>query len=230
MAGIRFKDKALTTLFSSINDSATIMQVAAGKGDNFPAVTGGSGDYFIVTMENASGDIELIKVSHRAVGSDVMGSVAFPNERSWGVAAARAWNVGDAVDCRLPAEVLQLILNAQEQLDAHIADPSAVHAASAINYLGASGISATDVEGALDELDAEKAPLASPTLTGVPLAPTQATADNSTRIATTAYVQANVALIAASGSAKKWDGSTRTVGTADPAGGVDGDIHFKHAP
>lgn len=37
------------------------------------------------------------------------------------------------------------------------------------------------------------APLASPTLTGTPLAPTPATADNTTKIATTAYVQSNLA-------------------------------------
>ena len=38
-----------------------------------------------------------------------------------------------------------------------------------------------------------KAPLASPALTGTPTAPTPATADNSTKIATTAFVQAVVA-------------------------------------
>lgn len=38
-----------------------------------------------------------------------------------------------------------------------------------------------------------KADLASPALTGTPTAPTQATADNSTRLATTAYVKANIA-------------------------------------
>lgn|SRR5262245_46576818 len=41
---------------------------------------------------------------------------------------------------------------------------------------------------------AAKAPLASPTFTGDPKAPTPATADNDTSIATTAHVQANMAL------------------------------------
>jgi len=49
-------------------------------------------------------------------------------------------------------------------------------------------ISATDVQTALNELDTEKAPLASPALTGNPTAPTQAATDNSTRLATTAHV------------------------------------------
>ena len=61
----------------------------------------------------------------------------------------------------------------------------------------------TTVDAKLGELDgdvtsmetemAEKAPLASPALTGTPTAPTPATADNSTKIATTAFVQAVVA-------------------------------------
>jgi hypothetical protein len=47
------------------------------------------------------------------------------------------------------------------------------------------------VQAALEELDTEKAPLASPALTGDPTAPTPATSDNDTSIATTAFVQAN---------------------------------------
>jgi len=40
------------------------------------------------------------------------------------------------------------------------------------------------------------APITSPTFTGTPAAPTPSTADNSTKIATTAYVQANIAALA----------------------------------
>jgi hypothetical protein len=54
----------------------------------------------------------------------------------------------------------------------------------------AGGIAATTVQAALNELDTEKANLASPTFTGNPLAPTPATTDNDTSIATTAMVQA----------------------------------------
>jgi len=46
----------------------------------------------------------------------------------------------------------------------------------------------TGLQGALDA----KAPLASPTLTGTPLAPTAAAATNTTQIATTAFVQAAI--------------------------------------
>lgn len=54
----------------------------------------------------------------------------------------------------------------------------------------AGGIASTTVQAAINELDTEKANLASPTFTGNPLAPTPATTDNDTSIATTAMVQA----------------------------------------
>lgn len=54
------------------------------------------------------------------------------------------------------------------------------------------GHAISDVSGLQTALDA-KAPLASPALTGTPTAPTPATADNTTKIATTAYVTAKVA-------------------------------------
>lgn len=44
-------------------------------------------------------------------------------------------------------------------LDAHVTDATAAHAASAISYAGNTGLSSTDVEAALDELDNEKQPL-----------------------------------------------------------------------
>ena len=50
-----------------------------------------------------------------------------------------------------------------------------------------------ELEGDVAEMESSKAPLASPVLTGTPTAPTPATADNSTKIATTAFVQAVVA-------------------------------------
>lgn len=55
----------------------------------------------------------------------------------------------------------------------------------------AGGIAATTVQAALNELDTEKAPLASPALTGTPTAPTASAGTNTTQIATTAFALAN---------------------------------------
>ena len=54
----------------------------------------------------------------------------------------------------------------------------------------------SEIGGVLQALDA-KAPLASPALTGAPTAPTPAGADNSARVATTAYVMGAVAALTA---------------------------------
>lgn len=63
--------------------------------------------------------------------------------------------------------------------------------------------------------DALKAPLASPVLTGSPTAPTATAGDNSTKLATTAFVQANAstAVQNAAGTATPQAPGTATVGT-----------------
>lgn len=61
--------------------------------------------------------------------------------------------------------------------------------AANISNTPAGGIAATTVQAAINELDTEKAPLASPVFTGNPTAPTPAASDNDTSIATTAFVQ-----------------------------------------
>lgn len=83
----------------------------------------------------------------------------------------------------------KLRLSDAASLAAHIDDASAAHAATAISYAGSAGLSASTVEAALDELDTEKAPLASPTFTGTPVAPTPTAGDSSTTVATTAFVR-----------------------------------------
>jgi hypothetical protein len=64
--------------------------------------------------------------------------------------------------------------------------------ASSVTSVAAGNLAATNVQAALNELDTEKAALASPTFTGVPLAPTAALATNTTQLATTAFVQAQI--------------------------------------
>jgi hypothetical protein len=79
----------------------------------------------------------------------------------------------------------------------YVVDLSVNADADTINYdNGTSSLSATDVQAAIDEIVVAlnlKAAKASPTFTGVPTAPTPATSDNSTKLATTAYVVAKLA-------------------------------------
>jgi hypothetical protein len=71
------------------------------------------------------------------------------------------------------------------------------------------GVAASNVQSAIQELDAEKANLASPALTGNPTAPTPAPGDNDTSIATTAFVTNAV-------SATRTDAQFRVAKAADP--------------
>lgn len=57
----------------------------------------------------------------------------------------------------------------------------------------AGGIAATTAQAAINELDTEKAPIVSPTFTGTPAAPTAAQGTNTTQLASTAFVQTEVA-------------------------------------
>lgn len=67
-----------------------------------------------------------------------------------------------------------------------------VSTASSITNTPAGSIAATTVQAAINELDTEKAPLASPTFTGVPAMPTAVAGTNTTQGATTAFVKTAV--------------------------------------
>lgn len=71
--------------------------------------------------------------------------------------------------------------------------PASAATATGTSFSPVGGIAATNVQAAISELDTEKAPLASPALTGTPTSTTPLTSDNSTRIATTAFMQSLLA-------------------------------------
>ena len=77
--------------------------------------------------------------------------------------------------------------------------PISAGTAAGTSFTPSGGVAANNVQGAIQELDTEKAPLASPALTGTPTAPTPAIQDTSTRIATTAWVQTELAAIPPAG-------------------------------
>jgi len=66
------------------------------------------------------------------------------------------------------------------------------YTASQVTNVPAGTIAAVTVQAALDELDTDKAPLVSPTFSGVPTGPTAAPLTNSAQLATTAYVDTAV--------------------------------------
>jgi len=85
---------------------------------------------------------------------------------------------------------------------------------------GAAAAAVTAAASYTDTVASAKAPLASPTFTGTPTAPTAAQGTNTTQVATTAMVQSEVALLAP---------KTRTVGTGlSTSGTVNLDMATVH--
>lgn len=118
-------------------------------------------------------DSEKAAVSHTHSGADITSgtvadariasTIARDNEVTAAVSASEAGQVrdGDAAGGVLsgtyPDPGFAADMATQAELDAHVNDATAAHAASAISYAGGTGMSATDVEAAVDELATEKA-------------------------------------------------------------------------
>lgn len=212
--GYKVLNNAFSTLSGSINGAAVSMTVATGHGDRFPVIT--APDYTYITLEDVSGNIEIVKVTARATASDVM-----TIQRAQDNTVARSWAAGDIVELRVVAALLDMaIAHVDDLVDAHLAssvknipsgsisatnvqaaidelasdaitlssnigtvasnltdhlnDSVDAHDASAISYAGGTGMSATDVEAAIDELANEKANIAGQTFSGDVIVPDEA--------------------------------------------------------
>lgn len=91
-----FRNNAFSALGSSLTNVATTLTVTTGHGDRFPAVT--APDFFHLTLQDASNNIEVVRVTARTAGADSM-TITRAQEGT----TARAWNIGDVVELRLTA-------------------------------------------------------------------------------------------------------------------------------
>lgn len=184
----KVKNNGFALLAVAMNASDTMLQVASGKGDVVCPVIA-SPNHTYLTLENSAGDIEIVKVTARASGSDSMTVV-----RAQDGTTAKSWIIGDIAECRPCAAAIAdlqsemaaavaaheaaadphpgYVLNAEltaglagkentgvaeTLIAAHTSDTSDAHDASAISILDTAGdFTATDVEGALAELQSEK--------------------------------------------------------------------------
>lgn len=109
--GQKYTDNALTKLVSSINAIAGQLTVTATKGAGFPQIVGkgtpgAALDFFVITLEDAAGNREKIKVEERPIG-DVLGTVGYPLVRGYDGTTPRSWTAGDSVDLRIEKKTLQ---------------------------------------------------------------------------------------------------------------------------
>jgi len=163
--GIKLTNNALTKLASGISGTDTTLAVTPGTGSRFPVLNPyNANDYFVVTMENAAGDREFIRVDYRASGSDTMGNGTYPCTRGYWGSSARAWVAGDSVDIRLSAEIVQLFAagmiggnNLSEITNAAAARSNLGISATNTPFTPSGGITSNTVQAALAELGTAKA-------------------------------------------------------------------------
>lgn len=138
----RAKNNAYSTLASGISAGATSLTLQAGHGDRFPVIS--APDWTKVTLEDAAGNREVIKVEARTAGSDILASLTRGQEGT----TARAWNAGDVVELRMTAQLV-------EDAMGHSAQSTGAHAASAVAVTPVGGLTATNAQAALAELDGD---------------------------------------------------------------------------
>lgn len=149
--------RALTT--ASISDSATTIVVEASKADLFPVANVGTGslpsasNWFKVTLQDSSGNVEIVAVRTRTAGSGLLSNVI----RGYDGTTARAFTSGTVVGLRITAEDVQTALDLPNQNSVFSGD----NTFSGINEF-----------------------------TGTTTAVTETYGNNSTAVATTAFVQA----------------------------------------
>lgn len=91
-----FSNNATSTLSAPINAAATTLLIQPGHGSRFPVVSGS--DYSYCTLEDASGNIEIVKVvAHLANSQSMM------VERAQQGTTARSWAIGDLFEMRFTA-------------------------------------------------------------------------------------------------------------------------------
>ena len=98
----RYLDDAKSTLATSITAVSTTLTVATGHGVRFPTIVGkgtpgAALDFFVVTLKDASGNKEKVKVEEHVAASDALGTVGFPLVRGFDGTTARAFASGDLI-------------------------------------------------------------------------------------------------------------------------------------
>ena len=110
MANIKFTNFARSKLAVGVGTGDTTMSITGATGALFPALT--AGQYFYATLENATLDREIVKVTARAADT-------FTVARAQDNTTARAWVAGDIVSLRFNAlAITESIGNAVQQTSA----------------------------------------------------------------------------------------------------------------
>jgi hypothetical protein len=193
---LQFANQATTTLATTITSSATSLTVTAGQGTLFPSPA--SGQYFKITFYPATGSTPAPEIMHVTARSTDTFTVIRAQEGT----TAQNWSSGSLVENLLTAGTM----NSLSQITQYAGNPNgfvAGFSAGASNppsmvwdtSNNLAWVCITSGPAASAGWIAQ-APLNSPGFTGNPTALTQISTDNSTRLATTAFVNSYAAKIA----------------------------------
>jgi len=103
MADIKFTNFAYSSLATGIDDTVTTIAVESGHGDRFPTIVT-VGDFFYLTIENASLDREIVKVTERV--GDTLTVV-----RGQDGTTAQSWLAGVPIALRMNAAGIEHMFN-----------------------------------------------------------------------------------------------------------------------
>lgn len=177
---LKLTNNAISTLASAILPADTSLTVQGAHAGRFPIL--GVNDFFPLTLADAAGNIEIVKCTARA---GALMTIVRAQEGT----AAKSFPPGAVVELRATAATLEAI--PQGSMSAAVPKHSLV-GADAFAILDSEASSAlkrltwTVLKGILDAGYAAKVSAA---LEGTPSAPTPLVTDNSTRLATTAFVK-----------------------------------------
>lgn len=205
MATVKFTNNAVSKLAGSLTAIATSLSVTASEGSKFPSLSGG--DWFMSTLVKlvAGAPVyEIVKVTARA--GDVLTIV-----RGQEGTTATTFSAGDIIELRMTAgaadEFARIGSNNTFSGNNTFSNPLAVADATLAGQAAS--------KGQMDTALALKAPLASPTFTGNPAAPTPSKGDNDTSLATTGFVK---------GEGFQYAGESSATGTATLTSAVVGNL------
>ncbi len=169
---IKFTNNASASLATSINPSVTAIAVVTGQGSYFPALS--SGQYFYATLIDSSNNLEIVKVTARAV--DTLTVV-----RGQDGTTARNYIAGDKFELRPVAAAMEAIASGE-----NIEDLPAGTTLDGIEIITASGAQT------LTEKTLTSPNMSSPVMTGTPTTPTAAPGTSNTQVASTAFVNSAI--------------------------------------
>lgn len=206
---------SVSTLAKPVNNFSAALATAHAIADSQLVLATGSGALLGTLAANRVYRVTAVQAPGTAAESvlGIFEATGLTGDTLTGVTAAEgfsdvALSVGVTIQVRITAKYLselQTALNALEVLSATTvyttssnADPAWITSLSGAKVSGNIPGNAASITGTITESQvtglvsdlAAKAPLASPALTGTPTAPTPLTADNSTKLATTAFVVA----------------------------------------